>query len=261
MASLHIQHYIYMTKLKFIKRKTSRREGSIKSESIVKTIYDELGRVIGRIDGCDKIIEKIIYDQNSRQKYSYDAYNKKTEYVYDENDRLINTIDPRSHFSKQSYDYAGNVRTTTDGKGNITTYIYDEYDRLWYVINAEGNKTRYTYDRNGNMLTQEILSTNEQNIDTVFTSTTYEYNAGNLVTKKIDFGGRTTSSDGSHQYNYKRVESYKYYPNGDLREKTDRSNSETIQNGAVTTYEYDIHGRLRNQTTEQTGKDDSKYNK
>ena len=68
------------------------------------------------------------------------------------------------------------------------------------------------------MLTQEILKTGEQNIDTVHTSTTNEYNATDKITKRIDHGGRTELPDGSYSYDYKKVVSYEYDPDGTLRE-------------------------------------------
>ena len=234
-------------------KETVQRGGTI-SSSTVENHYDQLGRLIEKVDAYGKAIEKFIYDQNSRQIYSVDALNNKTEYVYDKNDRLIKTIDPLGHYTEQSYDNAGNVRTIKDGEGYVTTYIYDEFDRLWYVINAKGQKTKYTYDKNGNMLTQQILSTDlKNNIDTVISSTTNEYNAANLITKRIGHGGRTVSADGTYQYDYRKVTEYEYDPNGMLREKIDRSSSATEQNGAVTIYDYDIHGRLKTQTTSKAG--------
>ena len=69
---------------------------------------------------------------------------------------------------------------------------------------------------------------------------TYEYNCMNLVTRRIDHGGRTGSS-GEYVYDPK-TESYTYYPDGSLRTKIDR-------NGEITTYTYDCHGRVKEETT------------
>ncbi|WP_265446661.1 S8 family serine peptidase [Acetivibrio straminisolvens] len=252
--STHATIYTYDKNGNVLTETKSVQRGNISSDGTVTTRYDELGRIIEKKDAYGKSIERIVYDENSRQKYSYDARNNKTEYVYDNNDRVIETIDPEHHVTKQSYDYAGNLRTKTDGRNNVTTYIHDEFDRLWYVINAKGEKTRYTYDKNGNMLTQEILKTDGQNIDTVYISTTNEYNAANKITKRIDHGGRTKGANGSYSYDYRKVVSYRYDPDGTLREEIGRSKNDSQQNGAITTYTYDIHGRLKSQITTQADK-------
>jgi len=67
-----------------------------------------------------------------------------------------------------------------------------------------------------------------------------EVNTRNLPVKRIDAGGRT-GSEGSYVYNEEKMERYTYYPNGLIKEKTDR-------NGAATSYAYDVHGRLLTET-------------
>jgi YD repeat-containing protein len=224
--------------------------------------YDELDRLIMKKDGTTTV-QKIVYNINSLQKFSYDADDHCTEYLYDDNNRLIQTSHthdvinnvPIVHTMKQGYDYAGNIRSKKDGRTinneeNETNYIYDEFDRLWYVVNAKGEKTRYTYDKNGNILTQETLTTGDVAEHTV----TYEYNVANKVTKRIDNGGRT-GTPGAYTYNEKKFEQYKYNPKGELVWKQNRSSADNVQDGTVTEYEYDIHGRLKNQKSERYGAD------
>ena len=72
--------------------------------------------------------------------------------------------------------------------------------------------------------------------------TTYEYNAANKVTKRIDPGGRT-GTNGNYTYTDSKVEKkYTYYADGSLETRTDRK-------GNKTAYKYDSHGRVLEQTT------------
>jgi RHS repeat-associated protein len=70
------------------------------------------------------------------------------------------------------------------------------------------------------------------------------YMAASLLTKRIDHEGRTTTPIGV-VYDASKVESYTYYPNGQMKSKTDR-------NGNTTTYTYDVHQRVTAQTVEGT---------
>jgi len=72
----------------------------------------------------------------------------------------------------------------------------------------------------------------------------FEYNVRNLIVKRIDDGGRS-GSKGKYVYDYTRIESYTYNPNGTVSTKVDR-------NGVTTLYTYDIHGRMLSQTAGNT---------
>jgi YD repeat-containing protein len=136
---------------------------------------------------------------------------------------MLATIDPENHTTSKSYDDVGNVNAETDGRNISKTYSYDEFGRLVSVVNAKSETTRYTYDLNGNMLTQT-----DGNGNTI----TYEYNAANKLSKRIDHGGKTGTT-----YIKAKTETYTYYPDGNIKSKTDR-------NGVKTDYTYDIFGRL-----------------
>ena len=155
------------------------------AESTEENVYDEINRLIEKKDAYGVSIEKIIYDESNRQIYSYNALNKRTDYEYDKNDRLIKTIYPElplevRRIDSNTYDFAGNIMIKEDGKNNQTTYVYDEFDRLDYVIDAIGQKTNYGYDLNGNMIKQEMFDASEN----LVLSTTYQYNASNLIDRK-----------------------------------------------------------------------------
>ncbi len=190
--------------------------------NIYSNVYDPLNRLLEKKDPYGKIIQKNEYYKNGLQSKSYDALNNLTQYLYDKNNKLVQTIDPENHTTSQAYDDTGNIYTRTDGRGKTTTYNYDLLNRLESVVNAKNETTSYTYDLNGNMLTQT---------DAKGHTTTFEYNAANKPVKRIDHGGIGNPA---------KTESYTYYANGNLKTKTDR-------NGETTTYTYDSHGRMTSQ--------------
>ncbi len=247
-ASTHIISYTYNGDDSVIEQTEKVKRGAYESTSTHNFNYDELNRLIEKtINGTS--VEKIIYNINSLQEYSFNALDKYTKFEYDNSHRLIRTThqysndlsnDEVNHTQGQTYDFAGNVRTKTDGEGNTTNFIYDEYDRLWYVINPKDRtnpstvrqKIRYTYDKNNNILKQEILQTNESENDIIFQKTSYAYTVANDIQKKTD--------------NWNKSEEYKYDPNGNLRYKL-------FKNNAYTVFNYDIHGRLKNELTKKDG--------
>jgi hypothetical protein len=63
------------------------QRGSISSDSTATIQYDELERVIERTDGCGKLIEKVVFDENGNQVAVYITEGSTTEqtasYSYD----------------------------------------------------------------------------------------------------------------------------------------------------------------------------------
>ncbi|MDQ2085524.1 RHS repeat-associated core domain-containing protein [Herbivorax sp. ANBcel31] len=232
----HIEGYTYDKNDNLLTTTDSVIRGGNTAESTAENVYDEINRLIEKKDAYGVSIEKIIYDESNRQIYSYDALDKRTDYEYDKNDRLIKTMYPEVNLERSIessvYDFAGNIMIKEDGKNNQITYVYDEFDRLDYVIDAIGQKTNYEYDLNGNMIKQEMFDASEN----LVLSTTYQYNASDLMAKKIDHNG--------DENDRRTFEEYKYNAKGELRKKTGRSSQQSISNGTEVLYEYDIHGRL-----------------
>ena len=187
-------------------------------------VYDSLDRLVSKIAPSGNLIEKLTYDDNHRQIGSEDALQHVVTFAYDKANRLISTTDASGHTESKAYDAVGNIVTSTDGEGNVTTYQYDVNNRLQTVTNALQETTSYMYDNAGNLLIQTDGNEN---------TTTYQYNVRNLPTARIDAGG-VISGGG---INVEKAESYQYYADGNLSVKTDR-------NGVISTYTYDIHGRL-----------------
>ncbi len=196
-------------------------------------IYDALNRLIEKRDSYTTV-QKLEYNKNNVQIKSYDAMNNMTEYQYDRNNRLISTIDAMKHKTSQTYDNAGNINTKTSGRNITTKYSYDEFNRLIAVINPKLEITSYTYDLNGNVLTQTNGNGHV---------TSYEYNSRNKMTKRIDHGGRLGLTS-KYTYIDAKVERYVYNADGTILSSKDR-------NGIITSYQYDIHGRLTSKTAGQ----------
>jgi len=194
-------------------------------------VYDGINRLVEVRDSTNNIVQQILYNDANAQISSYDALHNRTQFLYDKNLRQAGTIDGEGNISRITYDVRGNVSSKTDGKGNATTYQYDSDNKLINVTDALGNNTYYTYD-----IIDNILSETDGNGN----STTYQYNAANLKIAKIDPSGRGNSS---------KMERYTYYPNGLMATKTDR-------NQVITTYKYDIFGRL---LTEDSGGEVQSY--
>ncbi len=102
-----------------------------------------------------------MYDGTGRVLTQLDAFGNETQYVYDANGRLYQTIQPDpnggSITTTNHYDSKGNLTSVTDPMGRTTHYDYDRMGNLIQVtapnpdINstAPGPITKYTYDANG----------------------------------------------------------------------------------------------------------------
>ncbi len=206
--------------------------------------YDNMGRLIEKVDPSGAAIEKINYNLNSAQIQSFDGENHIKEFEYNKNGMLVTTRDYHDgnvvHEWKQTYDAAGNILTKDDGCGNETVYIYNGYGQLTEVklmeydsVGSNGQKrfkdiktlTRYSYDANGNMESQSFEGK---------PAVGYEYNAMNLIKKKI-YPGTVDNA-----------ETYSYYKDGTLKQKIDRNN-------VTTTYQYYPQGWLAEENAVKSG--------
>jgi RHS repeat-associated protein len=73
---------------------------------------------------------------------------------YDEDGRLLATIDADGHRIEYTHDIDGRREQVRDRRGNLTTYVYDDEGRVLAETNALGETTRRTYDADGNILTE-----------------------------------------------------------------------------------------------------------
>jgi RHS repeat-associated protein len=122
---------------------------------------------------------------------------------YDDDGRLVATIDADGNRVEFSRDIAGRVETVKDRRGNSTVYVYDERGRVLAETNvALGETITRSYDMSGNQLSE----TNAENETTSWTydprgnrltetnhaneTTTWTYNARSQLLTEVDDAGR-----------------------------------------------------------------------
>ena len=66
----------------------------------------------------------------------------KTQLIWDEHGRLMETIDPTGVRTVMTYDLHGDLKTVTDGVGNTTTLVRDSAGRVTQVIDPLGRSLR-----------------------------------------------------------------------------------------------------------------------
>ena len=182
------------------------------------------------------------YDEAGNLSAEIDPLDRRTEYEYDNLDRLIRMtqIDPeadpeadtpetRSPRTLYTYNAIDQLLTETDPLDNETSYTYDAMGRLETITNkaADGTElsaTSYTYDAAGNLETEK---------DELENITRYDYDdLGRLVKTTLpDADGDPATTDDIPVFEYT------YDAAGNLESETD-----PLMN--VTSYDYDALGRL-----------------
>ena len=101
------------------------------------------------IDARGVSITKNVYDDDGRLIKSIDAENNETVYSHDIDGHEEVITDRNNNVSRYIYDDNGNVVSQTDANGNTITNTYDENGRLASKTDAMGYVTKYTYDKYG----------------------------------------------------------------------------------------------------------------
>jgi choice-of-anchor A domain-containing protein/RHS repeat-associated protein len=207
------------------------------AEGIVTTYgYDSSGR---------KIREKTTRTINGQ------ATELVTSYVYDSEDRVVQTTLPDGSITKTEYNAIGKVAAEVDIAGLRTEYVYDARGNEIEVHHADGSITSKTYDAANNVTSETDVGGNV---------TRYTYDAAN---RKLS----TTYADGS-------VSRSEYDAAGRVVVETDARGNSTHYGyddagrrtsvedalGNVTLYEYDAAGRLISTTDALGHKTRYEYN-
>jgi RHS repeat-associated protein len=136
---------------------------------------------------------------------------------YDDNGRLVATIDADNHRIEYTHNLDGRVETIRDRRGNASTYAYDSEGRVTAESNALGETTLHSYDANGNELTttDPLNHVTRRTFDArgnLLTETnplsqkvTRTYDGHNNLLTQVDALGRTVASNAYHAYNGKLV--------------------------------------------------------
>ncbi|MES2273052.1 MAG: RHS repeat-associated core domain-containing protein [Chlamydiota bacterium] len=198
------------------------------SPSITKIVYDAFGREKERIDAYDAVTKKTYNSYGSLSKIIYPNGGEET-FDYSPNGCLVVHVDPDGLKTTYSNDALGRVMEKTIGD-HTTILHYDGYD-LYETIDPEGYITEYKYD----LVCRKIEEKRDNRI------IRFGYDPLGFLaweereTQRIEF-----TNDILGQLRKKTIDgvletAWKYDKAG---------NVVTIEQGGVTTFEYDAHNRL-----------------
>ncbi|HEY8356717.1 MAG TPA: hypothetical protein VIL30_04570, partial [Ramlibacter sp.] len=187
---------------------------------ITSYAYDANARLV-KTTHPDGTSESVAYDPEGNETSRTDRQGRTTRFTYDALNRLERTDHPDGSFEATAYDAAGRVQSTTDRRGNKSTFEYDGAGRQTASVDATGRRTQQTFDENGNRKTVTVDGR----------TTNFEYDALNRLTK-------TTWPDGGTHVTTYRADN--------------RKDTETDARGVVTSYGYDLAGRLTGVTQSLT---------
>ncbi|MDP5276155.1 RHS repeat-associated core domain-containing protein [Chengkuizengella axinellae] len=220
------------------------------------TKFNPIGLVteLGRIEhGVYKSKEKYGYDEFGNQIWIEDALGNRTEFIYGEWNRNIETIyadgyrstthyeviqhtvtstDPEQNSFRTTFDMLGRIikeEEITNGVKVLATYEHDQLGNIIESFDAKGYKTTYEYD-SLNRLTGVInakLETTQYDYDMVGNLTTIVYADTNQLQKQYDELGRLIKRIDPEQ----KEDKFYYDANGNVTERMDR-------NGDIFTFEY-----------------------
>jgi RHS repeat-associated protein len=171
-------------------------------------VYDELNRVVERIDGFNSADEAFAingyeYDAVGNLKAIIDPRGVRTSYGYDELDRLrVKTeaaTETEERRTEMNYDSVGNLIwqkrgiAGTNPYESVTTFVYYRNDRLKSKAEAvgepEARTTNYFYDAVGNLRSETIGIANNPNTPLGYgraTTTSYVYDTLNRLKEKYE---------------------------------------------------------------------------
>ena len=179
------------------------------------------------------------YDANGNLVVATDARLQPTQFVYDELDRRIESIDAFGHSSFWRYDDAGRLKETEDVRGFVTKYEYDglgrrvaviappvevtnpttgqkvqrtDITRTGYdavgnvvsIIDARGNETTMGYDARDRLITVTSPAPDAQGLGAK-SVTRREYDANGNLTALIDPRGSAAGTPYKTTYEYDRL--------------------------------------------------------
>lgn len=153
--------------------------------------------------------------------------------IYDEDGRLVATVDAKGNRIEYSHDIDGRMETVRDKNGNATVYLYDDYGNILQETDALGNTTTNTFDEKGNILTTT---------DSLGNITSYSYDNNNNLLSETDALGNTA---------YYAYNSYGYltdytdargFTNNYSYDSSRNLISETDKLGNALDYDYDEKG-------------------
>jgi YD repeat-containing protein len=178
------------------------------ADQTLRVVYDTLGRVVGEVDGENRLTESV-YDDAGRLSKTI-RYSTAVNWPQDTTSLRLGDIRPaldaKALVTSRRYDAAGRLVEQTDGEGTVTLYSYDTVGNLVSTTRAAGTsevrQVLARYDLQGR-LTGELSAqgaalltggqTQEQ-IDAIWAShgITHTYDAAGRRTSTTDANGNRT---------------------------------------------------------------------
>jgi fibro-slime domain-containing protein/RHS repeat-associated protein len=237
--------------------------------------YDALGRRIRSVDArgnatgyghdaagrntmiADPLgnVTRFEYDAVGRKKAMTDPLNRRTEYEYDPYDRLVLTRFADGSTKTIGYDLAGRKTSESDQAGKTTRFEYDPAGRLVAVVDALEHRTEYAYDESNNRIIHKDAKNRSTLMayDALNRMVSRTYPNGNRERWRYDANGNIISyvkgADSTvYRFDEKDREiSRKYLPSGHEVRTTylaDGKRDSVIDYRGVTSFSYDVRGRL-----------------
>jgi len=198
-----------------------------------------------------------------------DPLGNTTTNTYDANGNLLSTTDPLGAVTTYQYDAKGNVTKITNALGKTTALTYDQYNNNTSITDPTGDKFTFAYDINGNQTSQidtngntTIFTYNNVNqlirvVDPNNGTTTYAYDPDGNRTLQTDANGNPTYYTDNYQGKPLQVKdalggitSLSYSETGcpSCGGGVDKLTALVDANGNMTSYQYDLLGRLTQET-------------
>jgi trimeric autotransporter adhesin len=253
------------------------RRGLLLTETLPMGSYNNAGTLVS-----STVTNKFEYDAYGNRTKMIEAFGlaeaRTTEYKYDKNNRLIETIGqtflgqtPREYIT---YDARGNVTSTTNAAGGRTVFYYDDLNRKTVEISAAGTYTKYTYDKNGNVTDIRVYEASLSSIpadggseEEAVTAplgssryTTFVYDSLNRMTSSSVHGAKSGYWNGSSWLASTGpiTTQYQYDANGNVEKMTDgylnatysyydalgRKTAQVDQENYITTWTYNADGNV-----------------
>ncbi len=188
---------------------------------VTKYDFDTEGHVRKQVD--PNLAMNAYVWQNGLMTSWKDALGNSETYEYDSLGNLTRLTDRAGVITDYTYEMTYSRPTEVElSGGRITTFDYDANGNLIQITDPLGNITKMTYDSHGQLLTVTRPEGN-LTVDLNDYTTIYTYNeAGQVLTKSTDLPS---------------LVSYSYDSHGNRISVTDA-------NGNISTYDYDLLGRL-----------------
>lgn len=232
--------------------------------SPVSFTYDDNHNLIDIIDPNGAAVARNEYDEDGRLIATIDAEGNRVEYEHDTDGKQEVVRDRMGNSTVYTYDDNGNVISTVDAYGNETTSTFDENNNLLEKVDQLGNKSTFSYDDNNNLIEatnplgeQGTISYNDRNCIVSITNK----DLTSLIINYDEKGNisSTTNGDGD-------VINYDYTADGTLKGISDDIGSvynvSYNSDGKITTstdglgnevnFTYDSEGNVNSRTTTRT---------